>query len=201
MNGSSPRSTLQRRAEGGRPMNGSSREAHSGGGPRVAPAIVEQRCRRRLMGRDERRGACRRHAAARSKAPPCCAPRFARRSATGFSGARLMGSSAGAQPRPLRRRVLRGSLGRSRREGARGKSRKRHVASLYEANSKRPSLPNPSFRHRSLRRPFRERSEPAMSAANRVGEVGRERLVAAEHPPAAGRGSLPLSLSSGVDAA
>nr|PZN21512.1 MAG: hypothetical protein DIU78_17350 [Pseudomonadota bacterium] len=48
----------------------------------------------------------------------------------------------------------------------------------------------------------RERSEPAMSEANRVGGwTADERLVAAEHPPAAGRGSLPLSLSSGVDAA
>nr|PZN18730.1 MAG: hypothetical protein DIU78_22330 [Pseudomonadota bacterium] len=44
-------------------------------------------------------------------------------------------------------------------------------------------------------------SEPATSEASRVGEVGGERLVAAKHPPASGRGSLPQSLSSGVDAA
>src|SRR5690606_20703319 len=116
---------------------------------------------------------------------------FAQRSATGSSAARLMFGNAGAQPRPLRRRVLRGSLGRSRRQG--GQRFVTGTAYCFALRAPQNELTRTS-------RP-RERSERATSAASRIGEVGRERLVAAKHTPAAGRGSLPLSKSSDVDAA
>ena len=153
----------------GRRRTARRREARADVGPRVAPAIDEQRSKRRLTGNEGSRGAYRRHAAARSKAPPCCAPRYAQRSATGSSAARLMFDGAGAQPRPLRRRVLRGSLGRSRREGARGTSRKRRVASLYEASPKAGPCPKrmPLFVKSSLSRRF-SRAEGSARRAKRI---------------------------------
>src|SRR5690606_1812903 len=60
----------------------------------------------------------------------------------------------------------------------------------------------PLFVSPSLSRHFprAQRARDERSESRRRGSAD-ERLVAAEHPPAAGRGSLPLSLSSGVDAA